>query len=654
MTELLAQIARPGDRWALPAGPDRSDGATLPLLPSWDLLLDAGEPVTVEGPDGRRVVARYDAGSHRLGGDGLAALAAAGTPDRWLLELVAAAPAAPFRAFEIGRQAAEFATSYGFERLVSLPLLRNVEPYEHQLRTVRTVLRRLRGRALLCDEVGLGKTIEARMILLELLVRKLVRRVLVLVPPSLVEQWQAEMRGKFGVELTPHDDPAFKGQGAGAWRAVDRIVASYHTAKREPHRSAILAEEWDLVVVDEAHHLRNRGTHLFRFAAGLRKKFILLLTATPLQNDLEDLYNLVTLLNPGLLGTARSFGRDFVDQRDALAPKNLGRLHDALAEVMVRNRRAIAAVRFTRRLARTVRVAPLPAERDLYAEVARFVRTGLRAAPDRPLTRMGLLTLKKAMGSSSRAAAATLARLAEGERVAAAERAALERLAASARRQTDSAKVGALRQVLRDVPDKVVLFTQFRATQEVLREALDAMRVEVALFHGGLTRLEKEAAVRAFEAGTRVLLSTDSGSEGRNLQFCHVLVNFDLPWNPMRIEQRIGRLSRIGQSHDVHVYNLVAAGTFEDDLLHLLEAKINLFELVLGETDMILGNLAGEGEERDFEELVVDLWVESDDEAGFRARLAELGDRLAAAKAAYLRQRELDDRLFGDRFVPEG
>lgn len=488
MTALLAQIARPGDRWALPAGPDRSAGGALPLLPSWDLLLDAGEPVTVEGPDGRRVVARYDAGSHRLAGDGLAALGAAGAPGRWLLELaavdppgfrlvaeepvrietppelrsergarlrfapddlaVAAAPAAPFRAFEIGRQAAEFATSYGFERLVSLPLLRNVEPYEHQLRTVRTVLRRLRGRALLCDEVGLGKTIEAGMILLELLVRKLVRRILVLVPPSLVEQWQAEMRGKFGVELTPHDDPAFKGQGAGAWRAFDRIVASYHTAKREPHRSAILAEEWDLVIVDEAHHLRNRGTHLFR--------------------------------------------------------------------------------------------------------------------------RMGLLTLKKAMGSSSRAAAATLGRLAEGERVAAAERAALERLAASALRQADSAKVGALRQVLRDVPDKVVLFTQFRATQEVLREALDAMGVEVALFHGGLTRLEKEAAVRAFEADARVLLSTDSGSEGRNLQFCHVLVNFDLPWNPMRIEQRIGRLSRIGQSHDVHVYNLVAAGTFEDDLLHLL------------------------------------------------------------------------------------
>lgn len=122
----------------------------------------------------------------------------------------------------------------------------------------------------------------------------------------------------------------------------------------------------------------------------------------------------------------------------------------------------------------------------------------------------------------------------------------------------------------------------------------------------------------------------------------------------MRIEQRIGRLSRIGQTRDVHVFNLVAAGTFEDDLLHLLEVKINLFELVMGEMDMILGNLAGDGEEREFEELVVDLWLESEDDAEFRGRLAEMGDRLAAAKSAYLRQRDLDDRLFGDRFVPEG
>jgi hypothetical protein len=126
--------------------------------------------------------------------------------------------------------------------------------------------------------------------------------------------------------------------------------------------------------------------------------------------------------------------------------------------------------------------------------------------------------------------------------------------------------------------------------------------------------------------------------------------NFDLPWNPMRIEQRIGRLSRIGQTQDIHVFNLVAAGTVEEAVLHLLEAKLNLFELVIGEVDMILGNL---DEEREFEDVVADLWAESSDLADFRARLEALGDRLLAAKQAYFEQREHDDRLFGDRFTPD-
>ncbi len=692
MTDVLARIARPGDRWELARPPEGRSGGSLPLDPSWDLLLAAGEPVTVECPDGRTASARYSPEQHELAGRALAGLVSGGAEKTWFLELCSVDPlrfrlapdepaVAPFEpevitergvrlafspddltlltqrptswpAFELSRRAAAFATSYGFDRLVSLPLLRDVEPYEHQLKTVRTVLRRFRGRALLCDEVGLGKTVEAGMILLELLVRKLIRRILILTPPSLVEQWKGEMRHKFGVDFIAHDDPAFREPGPGAWAAFERILASYHTAKREPHRAAILAEEWDLVVVDEAHHFRNRGTLLFKFASALRTKFILLLTATPLQNNLEELFNLVTLLHPGLLGTARRFEKQFVDRRDKLTPKNLDRLHESLAEAMVRNRRATAAVRFTRRYARTFRVAPLPAERALYGDVSHFVKAHLRTGAS--CSRLSLVTLKKAMGSSGQAAAGTLERLRGAERLDPAERETLAELAARARRQTESAKLDTLREILRDFPDKLVLFTQFRATQDLLHRVLGELGEPVALFHGGLTRLEKEAAVRAFERDARILLTTDSGSEGRNLQFCHALLNFDLPWNPMRIEQRIGRLSRIGQTRDVHVFTLVAAGTFEDDLLHLLEVKINLFELVMGEMDMILGNLAGDGEEREFEELVVDLWLESEDDAEFRGRLAEMGDRLAAAKSAYLRQRDLDDRLFGDRFVPEG
>jgi SNF2 family DNA or RNA helicase len=196
----------------------------------------------------------------------------------------------------------------------------------------------------------------------------------------------------------------------------------------------------------------------------------------------------------------------------------------------------------------------------------------------------------------------------------------------------------------------MVIFTQFRATQDMVAERLRQAGHGVAVFHGGLSRLEKERAVEAFRGDTRLLLCTEAGSEGRNLQFAHAVCNFDLPWNPMKIEQRIGRLSRIGQQHDVHVFNLVAAGTVEAAVLHLLEAKLNLFEMVIGEIDMILGNL---DEEREFQDVVADLWAESTGSDDFERRMEVLGNRLVAAKDDYLKQKGVDDRLFADRFAPD-
>jgi SNF2 family DNA or RNA helicase len=185
----------------------------------------------------------------------------------------------------------------------------------------------------------------------------------------------------------------------------------------------------------------------------------------------------------------------------------------------------------------------------------------------------------------------------------------------------------------------------------MLRRRLGEAGHEVAVFHGGLSRLEKEAAIEHFRDSARVLLCTESGSEGRNLQFAHGLCNFDLPWNPMKIEQRIGRLSRIGQSRDVYVFNLVAAGTVEAAVLHLLEAKLSMFELVIGEVDMILGNL---DDEKEFEDVIADEWAQSAGSDEFAARMEVLGTRLLAAKAAYFRQRTQDEKLFGNRFAPEG
>ncbi|MBI4671932.1 MAG: DEAD/DEAH box helicase family protein [Chloroflexi bacterium] len=570
---------------------------------------------------------------------------------------------ASLREFRLSLQAARLAMVAGFDQLLALPWLHEVELLEHQLRTARTVLRRMRGRALLGDEVGLGKTIEAGMILLELVVRGLARRVLVLTPPSLTEQWQGELRRKFTLDFVLHDDPLFREQGAAAWEKYDRIIASYHTAKREPHRSAILAQDWDVVIVDEAHHFRNRQTQLWRMAAELRKKYILLLTATPVQNNLEELFNLVTLLQPGLLSTARVFQKQFVDRHDKLLPRNVEQLRDQLEQVMVRNRRATVGLQLTRRVARTYSVALEPAERALYDAVSQFVRVQLRAAAEmknadarsRPrgrsvLSRMVLLTLQKELGSSTRAALPTLERLAFDERLAADAQTHLQNFAETASRIETNAKAERLLELLREFPDKIVVFTQFRETQNFLLRRLSAAGEHVAVFHGSLPRLEKEAAIRQFMGPARILLSTDAGSEGRNLQFCNAILNFDLPWNPMKIEQRVGRLSRIGQTRDVYVFNLVAADTLEAAMLYLLEAKIAMFELVIGEIDMILGNL---DQEQEFEDVVTDLWVQSRDPSEFRSELDRLGDRLLAAKQAYLEQRAYEDKLFGERFVPE-
>jgi SNF2 family DNA or RNA helicase len=337
---------------------------------------------------------------------------------------------------------------------------------------------------------------------------------------------------------------------------------------------------------------------------------------------------------------------------------------------MIRNRRSNVGLQFTRRWARTISLPLSPPEHALYRDVTEFVRDHLRAAQARKeekekekkkakgadesksvgsINRMALLSLQMAMGSSSRAAAGTLAKVAETPRLAESDRARLVELAGRARDQRDSSKVDRLLRLVDEYPDKIVIFTQFRATQELLEGRLREAGHDVAVFHGGLSRLEKEAAIVRFRGRSRLLLCTEAGSEGRNLQFAHAVCNFDLPWNPMKIEQRIGRLSRIGQTHDVHVFNLVAADTVEAAVLHLLEAKLNMFELVIGEVDMILGNL---DDEREFPDVVADLWAESADQDDFAHRIDELGDRLLEAKRAYFEQRAIDDKLFGNRFAP--
>jgi SNF2 family DNA or RNA helicase len=174
--------------------------------------------------------------------------------------------------------------------------------------------------------------------------------------------------------------------------------------------------------------------------------------------------------------------------------------------------------------------------------------------------------------------------------------------------------------------------------------------VDFVLYHGQLSRTEKDTAIRRFEQSAQVLLSTEAAGEGRNLQFCRMMLNFDLPWNPQRIEQRIGRIHRVGQTRPVEIFNLSAEGTVEDYILEILDRKLNMFELVIGEMDMILGYLE---DERDFEEIVLDVWTKARTPEEAAADFERLGHALTHARDAYQHTREYDEALFGEDFTAE-
>jgi len=285
------------------------------------------------------------------------------------------------------------------------------------------------------------------------------------------------------------------------------------------------------------------------------------------------------------------------------------------------------------RLAETILVTPGVDEAALYIDIVRRVRA---AATESGRTRLALRGLTRLAGSSPAAAAPTLAKLGWND------------LAERGRAIREPDKVGVLVEILRrhvNKDEKVLVFTGFRQTLDVLVAAVERAGLSSAVYHGSLTRTEKESAIAKFRAETPILLSTESAGEGRNLQFCHVMVNFDLPWNPMQIEQRVGRLHRVGQEHDVTLTNLVCRGTIEQRVMHVLEAKINLFELVVGELDMILGRV---DDDFDFENEVFDAFIDAVDDDEFERRLDALGNALAEARHSYLRSREGVDLLVGE------
>ncbi|MBN3881520.1 MAG: DEAD/DEAH box helicase family protein [Nostoc sp. JL34] len=524
-----------------------------------------------------------------------------------------------------------------YDQLICLPTLTAIDKYWYQIETARKVLRQLGGRALLADEVGLGKTIEAGLIIAEYLARGMVQSMLVLTPASLVSQWQSELSDKFNIATITTDNRDPQQPIDEFWTNNPRIIASLNTAKSAKHYPHVTSRTWDLVVVDEAHHLKNRTTLNWKLVNALNKRFILMLTATPVQNSLIELFNLLTLLKPGLLQTEAAFKKEYVDSRNGRVPKNPEKLRSLMREVMVRNTRALVDVKLPKRFATTITVTPAAGEEKLYQDLSEYLRSS-----EEKLDRLSRTNLLMRAGSSPGALADSLKQL--SKRLPDEELKSLARRAAQVK-QVEKAKV--LVEMLSKSSQKTLVFTTHKATSTYLAQTLLAANIPFAEFTGGMSLKQKDEAIAAFRDNVSVLLASETGGEGRNIQFANAIVNYDLPWNPMKIEQRIGRIHRIGQTQDVFIFNFCLKGSIEEYILRILHDKINMFELVVGEIETILGNV---DDEFDFSEIVMDIWIKHQVKPELDTAFEQLADNLLKAKNQYQQIQELDEQIFGEDF----
>ena len=475
-----------------------------------------------------------------------------------------------------------------------------VEPFHHQVDNLLTFCRRLPV-TLLADDVGLGKTISAGLVASELVARRRVRRVLVVAPRLLGPQWKEELEARFGIPAVVATGRALVDAVPGDGNEVGAVVTTYHSAR--DHLARIPADRFEMLVLDEAHKLRNLhgvpepprlATRLREVLAERRFRFVLMLTATPIHNRLWDIYSLVELLavarghrNP--FGDEAAFAREFIADHRAQARQlredAKQRFRSIVYGYMSRVRRADARLHFPDRHVVRRGVPPTPGELALI---------GLVAGPVQELNALAQSSILQALASSPEACAAQLDRMARNGTfpadVAAAFRARAQAIGTTAKLAGLLAIVEELR---REKPAdwRLVVFTQRRETQASIVARLRAQGIAVGVVNGDTAGRNEEtlAAFRASPPRVNAIVSTEAGSEGVNLQVANVLVNYDLPWNPMVVEQRIGRVQRLGSPHaSVVVHGITLAGTFEEHIVGRLMQKLQMASQAIGDIDSLL------------------------------------------------------------------
>ena len=622
-------------------------------------------------------------------------------------------------------------------KLAGLLFDAQVEPKPHQIDAALFALQTpyLPG-VILADEVGLGKTIEAGIVITQYWAERK-RRILIIAPSSLRQQWQQELREKFLIPSTLLEAKLKEEQlSQGISNNTDVLICSYEFALR--HETSLM-RQWDLVICDEAHRLRNFYTgrnkgsdaisHIVRGASKT-----LLLTATPLQNRLEELYGLVSVFDPTYFYSLDAFRERYIKSRTS---KTNDDLVERVAVISKRTLRKDADkyIHFTKRLPLTIEFLPSKPEIELYNKVNEYLQREELYAFSNSQRHLTALIIRKRLGSSTYAVASTLENIAnrlneelqagirrdnrgviivndlspedltdeEWEELEESEKSSsetsfgpsageklsnevleamrsevneLRSYAELARSVTVNEKASKLNEALdlgferlRDLgaPEKAIIFTDSTKTQEyIARSLVEVGRAEgLILFNGsndspGANEIYKEwlltnkegdvitgipavdrrkALVDYYRTTGKIMIATEAAAEGINLQFCSMVVNYDLPWNPQRVEQRIGRAHRFGQKYDVVVVNFSNKGNVaEARILELLAGKFHLFESVFGASDEVLGAIEdGFDFEKKINEILNNSRSDADIDAAFKELetqyATEITSEMAAAKS---------------------
>lgn len=589
----------------------------------------------------------------------------------------------------------------------------NIELNPHQINAFCAAIQALNtGGIILADEVGLGKTIEAGLVLKYVLETD-AKNVLIALPASLRKQWELELEDKFQLEaiildrLTVEKNPR-------DWQRIlldsnraKVIITSYDYSSKLMRRFPKV--KWDFIIIDEAHNLRNvfhgtkRAKNLYEQSKGIPK---ILLTATPLQNSLTDLHGLVSFIDSRIFGSEQVFNKRYIEGED------YSELKQQLSPVLYRTLRKDVSkyMNFKKRVCKTVDFTLSPDEIELYQRVNNFLKKDILYSI--PTSNRGLiiLVIRKLLSSSSFALIHTfevlknrLEKLYEGNKSANAQdgfdlfwRFVEDEIDESefeesededtiiqkqfiqselnevnviidiANRISINAKVTALKTAIniafkfqqeQGISQKVVIFTESKRTQKYIASELRKngfAKEDIVLFNGdfddsipkeiykawqvknygnpnyGRSVEYKHAIVDYFRNNAKILICTDAGSEGLNLQFCNTVINYDLPWNPMKIEQRIGRCHRYGQEHDVVAINLLNTQNAADQRVYdILSKKFELFEGVFGASDIALGALESGS---DFEKMVLSIYQTCDTTAEFKKAFDKLDKKLNAKR----------------------